>query len=75
MIIFRNKGVIDPKSITTFGVSSKENPGAIGFFGTGLKYAIAILLRHPLYDETRAMQNFLMDTIVSLGEQITGEPL
>ena len=45
MIIFRNKGVIDPKSITTFGVSSKENPGAIGFFGTGLKYAIAILLR------------------------------
>ena len=44
-IIFRNKGVIDPKSITTFGVSSKENPGAIGFFGTGLKYAIAILLR------------------------------
>lgn len=45
MIIFRNKGVIDPRSITTFGVSSKENPGAIGFFGTGLKYAIAILLR------------------------------
>lgn len=45
VIVFRNKGVIDPKSITTFGVSSKENPGAIGFFGTGLKYAIAILLR------------------------------
>ncbi len=44
-VIFRNKGVIDPSSITTFGVSSKENPGAIGFFGTGLKYAIAILLR------------------------------
>lgn len=44
-IIFRNAGVIDPRSITTFGVSSKENPGAIGFFGTGLKYAIAILLR------------------------------
>lgn len=46
MIIFRNAGTIDPKSITTFGVSSKENPGAIGFFGTGLKYALAILLRH-----------------------------
>jgi len=45
VIVFKNKGVIDPKSITTFGVSSKENPGAIGFFGTGLKYAIAILLR------------------------------
>lgn len=45
IIVFRNKGEIDPKSITTFGVSSKENAGAIGFFGTGLKYAIAILLR------------------------------
>lgn len=44
-VVFRNKGVIDPKSITTFGVSSKESAGAIGFFGTGLKYAIAILLR------------------------------
>ena len=45
-IVFRNKGVIDPRSISTFGVSSKEGEGAIGFFGTGLKYAIAILLRN-----------------------------
>lgn len=44
-IIFRNKGSIDPRSITTFGVSSKESDSAIGYFGTGLKYAIAILLR------------------------------
>lgn len=44
-IVFRNVGTIDPASITTFGVSSKEKAGAIGFFGTGLKYAIAILLR------------------------------
>lgn len=44
-IVFRNPGVIDPASIKTFGVSSKEKAGAIGFFGTGLKYAIAILLR------------------------------
>jgi hypothetical protein len=44
-VVFVNKGVIDKKSITAFGVSSKENPGAIGYFGTGLKYAIAILLR------------------------------
>lgn len=44
-IVFRNKGSIDPRSITTFGVSSKESSGAIGYFGTGLKYAIAILLR------------------------------
>lgn len=45
MIIFKNKGLIDEKSITTFGVSSKENESAIGYFGTGLKYAIAILIR------------------------------
>lgn len=44
-IIFKNAGTIDPRSITTFGVSSKENASAVGFFGTGLKYAIAILLR------------------------------
>jgi len=46
MIIFQNPGVISRKSITAFGVSSKEKAGAIGYFGTGLKYAIAILLRH-----------------------------
>lgn len=44
-VVFKNKGVIDTKSITTFGVSSKENASAIGYFGTGLKYAIAIILR------------------------------
>ena len=43
--IFKNKGEIDSRSITTFGVSSKEDANPIGFFGTGLKYAIAILLR------------------------------
>jgi len=44
-IVFKNKGVMDRQAVTTFGASSKENEGAIGFFGTGLKYAIAILLR------------------------------
>jgi hypothetical protein len=44
-LVFKNKGIIDPKSITTFGVSAKGGENPIGFFGTGLKYAIAILLR------------------------------
>lgn len=44
-IVFKNKGVIDLRAIKTFGVSSKDGPNPIGFFGTGLKYAIAILLR------------------------------
>ena len=45
MITFKNKGAIDVRAITTFGISSKENDNAIGYFGTGLKYAIAVMLR------------------------------
>lgn len=46
MIVFRNEGILDINSIITFGVSVKEKESAIGFFGTGLKYAIAVLLRN-----------------------------
>lgn len=45
MIIFQNPGLIDVRAITTFGVSVKETDSAIGKFGTGLKYAIAVILR------------------------------
>jgi hypothetical protein len=45
VIIFENPGEIDVRSISTFGVSVKEGENPIGFFGTGLKYAIAVLLR------------------------------
>lgn len=45
MIIFTNPGEIDVRSISTFGVSVKQGANPIGFFGTGLKYAIAVLLR------------------------------
>jgi len=44
-VLFKNKGLIDLDFIRSFGVSVKENDSPIGFFGTGLKYAIAILLR------------------------------
>lgn len=44
MIIFQNEGELDINAIRTMGVSVKDD-GAIGFFGTGLKYAIAVLLR------------------------------
>lgn len=44
MIIFRNQGLIDLAAIRTLGVSVKEE-GAIGYFGTGLKFAIATILR------------------------------
>ncbi len=44
--IFENEGEIDLRAIKTFGVNSKEGKNPFGFFGTGLKYAIAILLRN-----------------------------
>lgn len=46
VICFENQGVIDVRSMKTFGVSVKESTNPIGYFGTGLKYAIAIFLRH-----------------------------
>jgi hypothetical protein len=44
VIIFRNNGLIDLTAVRTLGVSVKEE-GAIGYFGTGLKFAIATILR------------------------------
>lgn len=45
-LVFKNPGHIDPVSITTFGISAKDTESAIGMFGTGLKYAVAVLLRN-----------------------------
>lgn len=44
-VSFTNDGLIDMRAVTTFGVSSKESATPIGYFGTGLKYAIAVFLR------------------------------
>lgn len=44
-VVFTNPGEIDVLSISSFGVSVKDGETPIGFFGTGLKYAIAVLLR------------------------------
>jgi len=45
MIIFQNPGEIDVRAIKILGINSKECESPIGFFGTGLKYAISVLLR------------------------------
>lgn len=42
---FTNQGMLPVEMITTMGVSVKVNKSPIGFFGTGLKYAIATILR------------------------------
>ena len=44
-IVFYNPSILDMRAVTTFGLSVKESENPIGYFGTGLKYAIAILLR------------------------------
>lgn len=44
-VIFENDGEIDIDSLCTFGISAKNTSHPIGKFGTGSKYAIAILMR------------------------------
>jgi len=46
MICFYNNSVIDPAVIHTMGVCVKETDSPIGYFGTGLKFALATLLRN-----------------------------
>lgn len=44
-IYFMNNGDFDVRAMMTMGVSAKDTDDAIGFFGTGFKYAVAIILR------------------------------
>ena len=44
-LYFMNDAHFDPDAMMTFGVSAKSNADAIGYFGTGFKYAVAIILR------------------------------
>lgn len=45
IVSLTNPGLIPMEAVTTMGVSAKEGENPIGFFGTGLKYAVASLLR------------------------------
>jgi hypothetical protein len=45
MIVFETDGEIDLKTALVFGISAKKDDNAIGLFGTGLKYALAIIMR------------------------------
>lgn len=45
VVSFQNAGLIEIAAITTLGINAKEGNDAIGYFGTGLKYAIAAILR------------------------------
>jgi hypothetical protein len=45
-IVHRTPGLIDIRAFTTMGLSAKVGTNPIGMFGTGLKYAIAVLVRN-----------------------------
>ena len=48
-IRIKSQGIIDPKAFTLIGASSKRGDNSkIGFFGSGLKYSIAYLLRNNI---------------------------
>lgn len=44
-IVFKNPGLIDINGSLIMGVNVKDTDNPIGIFGTGLKYAIAVILR------------------------------
>ena len=45
MIVFDTPTELDLLALRTFGISAKETDSPIGRFGTGLKYALAVLVR------------------------------
>lgn len=83
LIVFENDGLIDLIGITTFGVNAKLSDNPIGYFGTGLKYAIAVLLHSgqniTIYRGDEALR-FSVMTKTSRGKDffvvaMNGEPL
>lgn len=71
MLVFRNPGLIDLDAVRTMGVSVKRD-GAFGFFGTGMKYAIATSLRNGAKVELwRGTDHHHLTTVE---KSIRGEP-
>ena len=57
MLIFKTPTIIDLRAITTFGLNSKPNTNSpIGYFGTGLKYALAVACREGIQPELHIQQ-------------------
>lgn len=48
MIYLQNDGELDIRAIKTMGLHGKDCDNPIGYFGTGLKYALAVLLRENI---------------------------
>lgn len=72
MLYFHNQGEIDIRGATVAGLSAKDGDTPIGFFGTGLKYSIACILRWggeiTIYSGTTA-HVFTSETVEFRGKQ------
>lgn len=66
MIVFENAGDLDLRALRTFGLSSKAGSDKIGRFGTGLKYATAVIVRAGgtvhFWDGTRYLSTSTVET-------------
>ncbi len=82
-VYFHNKEPINLSAISLMGVSVKTNDSPIGFFGTGLKFAIATLLRtghkiflhvngeHVSFDiQSEDIRGELFDVVCMNGEKL-----
>ena len=71
-VSFQNPGKIDLQAAMTFGVSAKVCSNPIGFFGTGLKYAIAVILRNggkiSIHDGSKSHSFSLRERIDRTGQ-------
>jgi len=72
MIVFQNGDLLDLDMLRVMGVSVKSTSTPIGYFGTGLKYACAVLLR-----EGCSVEIYLGSELHQLGVEegaLRGEP-
>lgn len=80
MIYLKNSGELDINFIKLMGVNVKESSDCIGYFGTGMKYAVAIFLReginfslfigkveYTFETETKTLRNKDFDVVVMRG--------
>jgi len=48
-VVHKTQGKLDLRSLTVFGLNAKPTTDTpIGYFGTGLKYAVAVLARNNI---------------------------
>jgi hypothetical protein len=83
--VFVTPGQLDLSCLTTFGVSVKTNDNPIGRFGTGLKYALAVLARngaevyistngtvYRLHTQAKIIRDKQFDTMFLAANQVQG---